>query len=559
MITRVRVRGLGVLDDVEVEFGPGFNVITGESGAGKTMILRGIYLLLGAKPDPGLVREGHERIEVEGAFRLDHPRVRDRIAERLADAGIEIGEDDELIIARTVAREGGRSRAVVHGRSVPVSMLAELAADLAVVHGQGDQVRLLQPTRQRGALDRFAGDAVEGLLGAYREGWARLQAVDRELEELVANARERAREADLLRFGVAEIEEVDPQPGEDSELAFESSRLSHAETLRELAGAAHEALSAERDDLGSDALSLLGSAEAAAAKAAGIDPALEPLVARLREVRLLAEDVAGELAAYASGVEADPARLAVVEERRAALGGLKRKYGESLEEVLDWLTQASARLTTLDSDEDNLGALRAERAELLERLLTWAGEISAVRTVMAERLGAAVTAELTELAMPNARVVVQVSAAQALGPYGIDDVEFLLASHAEAPLRPIAKAASGGELSRTMLALEVALVGTMPVPTMLFDEVDAGVGGDAARALAARLARVAQASQLIVVTHLAQVAAEAGRHLALLSSKREADAMRAVAGEERVEEVARMLAGDGQKEAARRHAREILG
>ncbi len=558
MIAWVRIRGLGVLDDVDVTFGPGFNVITGESGAGKTMILRGVGLLLGAKADPGLIREGHDRIEVEGAVDLKDPGLRARVRERLTDAGVDLADDEPVMIARTIAREGGRSRTVIQGRTVPASLLAEIAQDLAAVHGQGDQLRLLQAGRQRDALDGFAGPAVAGLLGDYRALWSRWQAVTRSLTDVVAHARDRAREADVLRFGIDEIEAVAPEPGEDDLLAGEAARLGHAQTLRELAGAAHDALSADSSGYDVDALTLLGGSEAAAAKAASIDPTLGPLVARLREVRLSADDVAAELATYAASIEADPQRLATVEERRAALAGLRRKYGETVADVLAWLAQARTRLADLDGDEDTVVRLERERDEARAGLEALAARISAERSRAAGRLAEEVTAELTQLAMPRARLVVEITSRDDLGPHGSDDIDFLLAAHADAPLRPVARAASGGELSRVMLALEVALVGADVVPTMVFDEVDAGVGGDAARALAGRLAVVATTSQLLVVTHLAQVAASADHHLALRSAGDRIDAVEALDGDARVREVARMLSGTADSTVSLEHARELL-
>lgn len=558
MISWVRIRGLGVLDDVEVGFGPGFNVITGESGAGKTMILRAVGLLLGAKSDPGLIRDGHDRIEVEGAVALRDGPVRTRVCERLADAGIEVAPDDDLIIGRGVAREGGRSRAVIQGRTVPVSLLAELAEDIAVVHGQGDQLRLLQPGRQRDALDGFAGEPVTGPLAEYRTQWSRWQAAERALADVASNARERAREADVLRFGIGEIDAVAPKPGEDDDLADEAARLGHAQTLRELAEGAHGALSSDGVGLEVDALTLLGGAEAAAAKAAAIDRTLAPLVDRLREVRVMADDVSAELASYAAAIEADPARLAAVEERRAALAVLRRKYGDTVADVLTWLDTARIRLAELDGDDDTIARLERDRDAAYAALCALAEQITAGRAAAAGSLGDQVTGELVTLAMPRARFAVQVADRAELGPHGRDDVEFLLAGHADAPLRPVARAASGGELSRVMLALEVALVGSDSVPTMVFDEVDTGVGGDAARALATRLAVVATTSQLLVVTHLAQVAAQADHHLALRAVEERIDGAVALDGDDRVREIARMLSGQAESGVSLDHARDLL-
>ncbi|MFE5398170.1 DNA repair protein RecN [Streptomyces sp. NPDC056568] len=565
----MRIRSLGVIDDAVVELSPGFTAVTGETGAGKTMVVTSLGLLLGGRADAALVRIGAKHAVVEGRIAVPGDAA---VAVRAEEAGAEL-DDGALLISRTVSAEG-RSRAHLGGRSVPVGVLAELADELVAVHGQTDQQGLLKLTRQRQALDRYAGDAVTGPLAKYAEAYRRLRAVVRELEEITTRARERAQEADLLRYGLDEVAAVEPLAGEDAELAEEAERLGHAEALASAATAAHAALAGNPEDPeGVDASTLVAGAQRALDAVRSHDPALAALAERIGEVGILLRDVAGELAGYADDLDADPLRLAAVEERRAALTGLTRKYGEDIAAVLTWAEQGAARLTELDGDDERIGELTAERDALRAELGGLAQALTDARTEAAERFAAAVTAELASLAMPHARVSFEIRQTEdpegvevggrtvAYGPSGADEVELLLAPHPGAPPRPIAKGASGGELSRVMLAVEVVFAGTDPVPTYLFDEVDAGVGGKAAVEIGRRLARLAKSAQVVVVTHLPQVAAFADRQL-LVEKTNDGSVTRSgvkvLEGEERVRELSRMLAGQEDSETARAHAEELL-
>ncbi|WP_329132894.1 DNA repair protein RecN [Streptomyces sp. NBC_00670] len=569
VLEEMRIRSLGVIDDAVVELSPGFTAVTGETGAGKTMVVTSLGLLLGGRADPALVRIGAKNAVVEG--RISVPGEASA-AVRAEEAGAEL-DDGALLISRTVSAEG-RSRAHLGGRSVPVGMLAELADELVAVHGQTDQQGLLKLTRQRQALDRYAGDAVAVPLTKYAEAYRRLRAVAAELEEITTRARERAQEADLLRYGLDEIAAVEPRAGEDVELAAEAERLGHAEALASAATAAHAALAGNPEDPeGIDANTLVAGAHRALEAVRSHDTALAGLADRIGEIGILLADVAGELAGYADDLDADPLRLAAVEERRAALTQLTRKYGDDIGAVLAWAEQSAARLTELDGDDERIGELTAERDALRAELGGLAQELSDARTAAAERFAAAVTAELGSLAMPHARVTFAVRQTEdpegvevggrtvAYGPSGADEVELLLAPHPGAPARPIAKGASGGELSRVMLAVEVVFAGTDPVPTYLFDEVDAGVGGKAAVEIGRRLAKLAKSAQVVVVTHLPQVAAFADRQL-LVEKTNDGSVTRSgvkvLEGEERVRELSRMLAGQEDSETARAHAEELL-
>ncbi|QEV17345.1 DNA repair protein RecN [Streptomyces alboniger] len=568
----MRIRSLGVIDDAVVELSPGFTAVTGETGAGKTMVVTSLGLLLGGRADPALVRIGAKSAVVEGRIAVPPDSS---AAVRAEEAGAEL-DDGALLVSRTVSAEG-RSRAHLGGRSVPVGLLSELADDLVAVHGQTDQQGLLKPARQRGALDRYAGDAVAVPLAKYTAAYRRLRAVTAEVDEITTRARERAQEADLLRFGLEEIGGVEPREGEDTELAAEAERLGHAEALASAATSAHAALAGNPEDPEVvDASTLVAGASRALEAVRSHDPALSALADRLGEIGILLSDVAGELAGYADDLDADPLRLAAVEERRAALTQLTRKYGADIDAVLAWAEEGAVRLTELEGDDDRLDELVAERDALRAELAGLAQTLTEARREAASRFAAAVTEELASLAMPHARVSIAISSTEvpegadgvvvdgrtvAYGPAGVDEVELLLAPHPGAPARPIAKGASGGELSRVMLAVEVVFAGTDPVPTYLFDEVDAGVGGKAAVEIGRRLARLAKSAQVVVVTHLPQVAAFADRQL-LVEKTNDGMVTRSgvqvLEGEDRVRELSRMLAGQEDSETARAHAEELL-
>ncbi|HET9655518.1 MAG TPA: DNA repair protein RecN [Kineosporiaceae bacterium] len=575
MLIEMRLRGLGVIREAVLEFGPGLTVVTGETGAGKTMVVTGLGLLMGGKSDPGRVREGQPSAVVEGRLAVD---PQGPVAARAREAGAELDDGDVLIVSRTVSAEG-RGRAHLGGRSVPVGVLGELAEDLVAVHGQSDQLRLKSTARQREALDRFAGPAVAEPLQRYRAAWSRLRAVQAELEGLVHQARERVSEAELLRLGLAEVERVEPLPGEDVELKSEAMRLAHAEELRTAATTAHLALAGDPDDATgpADVAGLVDAARRSLEQVRAHDPQLAALADRLAELSYLAADVATECASYADSVESDPSRLAAVEQRRADLAGLTRAYGSTVDEVLDWARRSSLRLLELEGDDDRIAALQAERDQLRETLGDLGGQVSRARQEAAASLGQLVTAELAELSMPDARLVVDVRqrtdpgglpadlgagpVTLAAGPEGFDDVELQLVPHAGSAPRPLAKGASGGELSRVMLGLEVVLGAADPVPTFVFDEVDSGVGGRAALGIGRRLARLARTSQVLVVTHLPQVAAFADRHLLVVKSgdgEVTESGVRLLDDEGRVRELARMLGGMEESDTAQAHAEELL-
>ena len=576
VLEELRITGLGVIDDTTLRLTSGMNVITGETGAGKTMVVTGLGLLFGGRADAGRVRADPGRAVVEGRLRLSGA-LADTVRARITDAGAEVDDDGSVLLSRTVTIEG-RSRAHVGGRSMPAAMLAEVGERVLAVHGQSDQLRLLRPVEQRAALDRFAGPEHEKLLDGYREAFARWRAVVDDLADRRRNARARSQEADLLRLGLDEISRADPQPGEDEELRAEVQRLEHAEGLRVAAATAARALAGavEATDDTPDATQLLGTARRTLEAQASVDPALADLAARIEEAATLVGDVSAELSAYLGALDADPARLEQIYERRAVLRGLTRKYADDVEGVIAWAEHARTRLAALDTSDDLLEELDRERQRLAAQVGELAGRLTAARAEAAGRFSAAVSVELAGLAMPHARVEVAVlarpagrdeptvrvgDAELAAGPDGADEVELRLLAHPGAPSLPLQKGASGGELSRVMLAIEVVFAGVGGPPTLVFDEVDAGVGGQAAVEIGRRLARLARAHQVLVVTHLPQVAAFADRHLVVAKDTGGAittSGVRIVEETERSRELARMLAGLPDSDLGIAHAEELL-
>ena len=577
MLEEIAIENLGVIRSARVPLSDGLTVITGETGAGKTMVLTGLNLLMGAKADPQSVRPGASSAAVEGRVRVSG---RDAVLSRVSDAGGEVEDDDTVVILRTIA--DGRSRAHLGGRTVPQGVLAEIAEDLFTVHGQSDQLRLRTSAKQRDALDTFVGPAHQRVLAAYRTAWTERGGLLAEIADLEARGAERAREVELLRIGLEEIERVDPQTGEDADLQALIERLSNAEGLRAAATEAHEAVAGEdADGARENAIALVERARRALDSAAHSDAALGTLATRFAEVGYLLADVATDVAAYVDDMQADPAGLETAHNRMAELNALTRSYGETIDDVLQWASDAGLRLLDLDDGGDRLTSMRDRVTELDGELARLAEILTAERTRGASQLADAVTNELHGLAMGGAHLVVSAEPLEQPGPFGADQITFLLVPHPGAPERPLGKGASGGELSRVMLALEVALATSggaaaertadTPRSTFVFDEVDAGVGGRAAVEVGRRLAQLGRSTQVVVVTHLAQVAAFADAHLVVTKSS-DGDAgssgsddgmitvtgVREVTADARVRELARMLSGQDDSETARTHALELL-
>jgi DNA repair protein RecN (Recombination protein N) len=578
MLTEIRIEALGAISAATAEFGRGLTVLTGETGTGKTMVVTGLHLLGGARADPNRVRSGSARAVVEGRFTTTElgDGVSERVDEILDVSGADRDDDGSIIAARSVSKDGP-SRAYLGGRSVPAKSLATFTTELLALHGQNDQLRLMRPEEQRGALDRYVD--VTGLLAKYRalrEQWltARRDLIDRR-----QRARDLAMEADRLQFGLNEIDTVAPEPGEDDALVADIRRLSELDALREAAQLARVALAGQLDEGPQDDVTsaLDAAAHAKSALLGTDDNALRALGERLVEALAVIGDVAGELGEYLGELPSDASALEAKLARQAELRNLTRKYAADIDGVLKWAAEARERLSQLDVSEEALAGLQKQVDELHDKVVSAATEITKARTKAAKSLAKAVTAELAGLAMGGAGFSIEVLPLEAraddsapltmpdgtavhAGHEGIDAVDFGFTPHSGSDVLPLAKSASGGELSRVMLALEVVLAASAEGTTMVFDEVDAGVGGRAAVQIGKRLARLARTHQVIVVTHLPQVAAYADVHLMVDSGdgRSKASVVRNLGDDDRVAELARMLAGLGESDSGRAHARELL-
>lgn len=572
MIEEIHIRDLGVITDAVLPLGPGLSILSGETGAGKTMVVTALGMLLGRRVDSGAVRTGADKALAEAVVVIpeNHPAV--KLTE---DAGGDVDRDDvetadghhvaaTLQLSRTVAASG-RSRAHMGGRSAPVTRLSEIGETLVAVHGQSDQLRLKSAAAQRHALDTYTAaqepDQFVDLLDIYRQKLREFEQVGEQLHEIRDQKRQRVLEAQSLQGALEDIDAVSPTVGEDLELDQRAQKLIHVESLRQAATAAQVALNGSEDD--SEALSavaLIAAAQHAVDQEADADPELAHLAERVRELSVLVNDICADLSAYGAALDEDgPAQLAQVESRRAAVKSLIRLYGADLQEVLEFAQTARERLATLVDDPQREEQLDKKHKELRSELDKYSLSLLHMRQAAAANLCAAVQNELTALAMPNAALVVEVSPTENFDHNGRDKIEFLLQPHAEAVPRALGKGASGGELSRLMLAIEVVLAAVDPVPTFVFDEVDSGVGGKAAVEIGRRLKMLAQHVQVLVVTHLPQVAAFADRHI-LVSKSADSTVsdVRVLTQQERVVELARMLAGHEDSKAARDHAQELL-
>lgn len=573
MLDEIRIESLGAISSATAEFGRGLTVLTGETGTGKTMVVTSLLLLSGARADATRVRSGAERAVVEGRFSTEDlsAAAAAHSDDVLNASGAERDEDGSIIVMRSVSRDGP-SRAYLGGRSVPVKSLSTLAAGLLTLHGQNDQLRLMKSEEQRAALDRFAGtDAVLERYKNVREEW---QVARRDLVDRTDRARELLLEADRLKFSLNEIDSVDPMPGEDDALVADIRRMSELDALRESVAGARAALNGTDDkgdgwqsatDLMGRAITLLNSAD---------DKALAEFASQLASALAVVGDTARELGAFLAELPMDASTLETKLARQAELRNLTRKYAADVDGVLEWAAKSRARLAQLDVSEGALEGLARRVAELASKVAATALDLSKKRTKGAKGLAKAVSEELSGLAMADADFTVKVGLTPAreddssplrlpsgelvhAGADGIDVVEFGFTAHRGTDVLPLTKSASGGELSRVMLALEVVLAGSGHGVTMVFDEIDAGVGGRAAVQIGRRLARLARSHQVIVVTHLPQVAAFGDVHLAV-HSRGSTSEVRRLDDDERVAELARMLAGLGESDTGKAHARELL-
>jgi DNA repair protein RecN (Recombination protein N) len=554
VLHELRIENLLLIERAELRFEAGLNAITGETGAGKTVLAHSLDLLMGGKARPQIVRPGAEEAWVEGVFAIpaglfDDPELAE-LRERVPEGA------GEIVLGRRIG-VSGRTSAFVAGRAASAADLRALGSRLLAFYGQHEHRRLTLASAQLGILDGFAGEAQLELLDRYRAVHGEVIALGRELAELREREGARERDLDLLRFELAEIEAASPDPGEAEELEAERQRLRHAEGLREAAAGALAALGAEEGG----AREALGAAQGSLQAGEGVDASLDALAERVRAAAVELDDLAADLRSYVDHVEAEPGRLEMVEERLEALDRLKRKHGGSVESVLAHAEHCRAEVARLETAEERAGELERRIAEAEAGRAELAAKLSAGRREAAEALSAAVEAELAELAMDGARLEVGLEVhPDGFGPSGSESAEFMLATNPGMPVSPLKDAASGGELSRVMLAL-TGLAGESRTRTLVFDEIDAGIGGQTARAVGERLRRLAAARQVICITHLPQVASQATAHFTIAKAAAGGDTIAAVervAGEELVAEIVRMLGAERDDETASRHARELL-
>lgn len=540
MLVDISINDLGVISQSSAELSTGLTVLTGETGAGKTMVVTGLRLLAGGRADASRVRDGAKKAAVEGHFSSG----KDSIRELVESVGGEPDENGEYIVSRTVSA-AGRSRAYLGGRAVPAATLGEFARELITVHGQNDQLRLLAPEEQLGAVDR-ADPTLAEVRRRYTEAFKKWRRLAKDYKRRTEQRRELAQEVDRLQFAVDEIDGVAPEPGEDEELVQLVRKLQDVDGLRESAEVALASIDGT-EELEEAASALLG--RAVSALAGTTDKELAALGERLSEISSQLGDISGELGGYLAGLPADPQLLEKSLQRQQELRTLTRKYAGDIDGVIAWRDEAAAKLESMDTSTEALEELKKQVKDAESVMVERAGELTKGRRQAAKALGEQVTQELHGLAMPNSRLTVELTQAK-YSKTGADAAELQLNG------KPIASAASGGELSRVMLALEVVLADEDGA-TLVFDEVDAGVGGRAAVEIGRRLARLAVHNQVIVVTHLPQVAAYADAHLHV-SKEKFTSGVAELSQDERVEELARMLAGLDDTETGRAHAQELF-
>lgn len=557
------MRDFVLLDDVQVEFGPGLNVLTGETGAGKSMLVDALGAVLGQRTPSDVVRTGASSARVVAVFEAASvPQLRSAVDE----LGLP-WEDGALVLVREI---GGRARAYVNGQPTTVGVLRRLGTLLAEIHGQHEGQRLLEPASHRELLDAFGGGDLLSLRARTEELFGRWRQLRSELRALDVGERERAQRVDLLRFQISEIDSVRPRPGELEELVGLRTRMVNAERLRESVAAAYQALYGDEGA----AADRVGRAVVLLRQAASWDPALLPLVEALESAEAQLRDLAREVHAAVERAESDPVRLEEVESRLAALRALLRKYGDTVEAVLDFRETAARELAALENADSRRAELEQQVATVEAELASAVRDLSAARSAAARRLEKAILQHLQDLAMPGARFRVRLDVDEdpdglpvggrrvGVAAWGADRVEFLLSTNPGEPPRPLHRVASGGELSRVMLALRTVLARADPPAVMVFDEVDSGVGGRTGHVIGAKLSELAGVCQVLCVTHLPQIAALGHHHLAIrkvTERGRTRTVVEVLDREARVEEIARMLSGPSPTETARRHARELLG
>ncbi len=549
MIETLSIRSLGVISSAQLELQPGFTAITGETGAGKTMLLTGLGLLLGERADSSVVRSGEKQLLVEGRIISKDSELQNKLVE----LGAEIN-DGEILINRTVTTDG-RSRAAIGGASVPISTLNSVAQELVTVHGQSEQIRLKSIAKQREALDEFGGEKLALALTSYSQVFTQFKELEQRLNRMRSSSEQDAFRITKLKEQIADLERLEPKLGELTSLSDQLTRLSNVEGLRLAASEAHELLAGEE----LDARSQIGRAKRILESST--DGTLREIADLASEATGLINEIALQLSSYLRDLEADPQTLDQLQRRKAELVALERKYGSSIDELAEQLPSLQSQLLDLDSSDEQIEKLEMQLGAMESQLSAAAKALTQERKKAATELSKRVSDELGQLAMGDAQLEISIGVLSEFEQSGADRVEFLLANRSGAEPRPLSKGASGGELSRIMLAIELVLAGKTPLPTMIFDEVDAGVGGGAAVELGRRLRELARSTQVIVVTHLPQVAAFADHQIRIFKDSTggvSASSVSVLSQTEREQELARMLSGNSDSEIALSHAKELL-
>lgn len=557
MLVELHVTNFALIDRLNLTFGAGLNILTGETGAGKSIIIDALGLALGGRAGADLVRTGASKATVEAVFDLAHAPA--EVRKRLADAGLEgDAEEDTLLVARELSRAGGKSQCRINGRLMPVAVLKEIAEGLVDVHGQHEHQSLLASDRHVDILDNWGGKDALALRAEVAALHSGVNALKREREQLRTDARERARMLDLYRFQQDEIAAANLQSGEEEELVADRSRLANSEKLSAAAADAYAKLSG--GERGAGALDSLNAALSAVEHAAALDENLSALAETLQSAVSYAEDAARELRVYQESVEFNPERLEEIEARLDLIRSLKRKYGETLDEIISYGEELTSKLDALENSEAREEELTAAIAKSEDKLSSAAGRLTKARRKASQNFAAGIARELADLGMAATQFEVSIEPQPMTGK-GADRVEFLLSPNPGEPLRPLAKIASGGEMSRIMLAMKSVLARTGAIPTMIFDEIDVGVGGRTAQTIGDKLEALAKGAQVMCITHLPQIASRAGTHFFIEKQVHEGRTTVSVApldSEGRIEEIARMLGGSRRSETVVQHAREML-
>jgi len=550
MLETLRIANYALIDEVEIDFRPGFNVLTGETGAGKSIVVEALNLALGARAASEIVRDGTGKAAVDAVFRIARPSP--RLGQLLAESDIAI-EDGELVVSRTVTAEG-RSRGYISGTLVPIAVLAQVGDELVDLHGQHEHQSLLKVDRQLELLDAFG--SIEKDAAEVANAVAELRALDRAIAGMETDDREQARRADFLRFEVAEIDAARLVPGEEENLRARRNLIANAERIVSLASSAYSALYESEE---TPAVTLMGMAQSALDELAEIDERFRGLAAQLTEARIALDNIAAEVRGSTETIEFDPAELDTVNQRLSLLSDLKRKYGPTVESILNYREEGAAEVERFEQRDQRLDALHKQREERRKAALKLATVLSEKRATTAGELDRHVTSALQELGMKDGRFETRTEAVE-LCTRGLERVEFMLAANPGEKLRPLRQVASGGEISRIMLAVKTTLAHADTIPTLIFDEIDAGVGGAVAGHVARALCRLCESHQVICITHLPQIAAAAETHFTVAKwtkKGRTFTTVNRVADDPRVEEIARLLDGS-VSELSVEHARDLL-